>query len=91
MVRTCLRVALALVAMAPAGAWAAETEASPGPPTRVLVVAKIKEEGNRRKLEEEAKIELRDRGVEATLGSDVLVEEDFSSEDAIRRKASGSP
>jgi hypothetical protein len=87
MVRRSLRIALALAALGPAVAWAEEPAAAvPAPAGKVLVIAKVKEEGKRRQLEEEARTKLRDRGVEATLGSDVLEESDFASEDAIRKK-----
>ena len=89
-----LRVfALALVLGVTAGmghagsAAAAEGAGEAAAPARkVLVVAKIKEETKRRHLEEEAKIELQKRGVETLLGSDVMEESDFASEDAIRKK-----
>ena len=87
MVRSSLRIALALAMLSPAVAWAEEPAATgPAPAGKVLVIAKVKEEGKRRQLEEEARTELRDKGVEATLGSDVLVDSDFASEDAIRAK-----
>ena len=88
MVRRSLRIALALAALSPAVAWAEEpaTAAGPAPGSKVLVIAKVQEEGKRRQLEEEARSELRDKGVEATLGVDVLVDSDFASEDAIRAK-----
>jgi hypothetical protein len=92
MVRRSLRIALslgtlALAALSPAAARADEpAPAAPAAAGKVLVIAKVKEEGKRRQLEEEARTELRDRGVEATLGSDVLEESDFASEDAIRKK-----
>jgi hypothetical protein len=53
---------------------------------KVLVVARVKEEGRRRQLEEKTRIELKKRGVEATLSSDVMTEEDFVSEETIRKK-----
>lgn len=60
--------------------------APPAPARKVLVVAKVKEETKRRALEEEAKIELQKYGVETILGSDVMQEGDFASEETIRRK-----
>ena len=87
MVRRSLRIALALAVLSPAVAWAEEPAAAgPAPASKVLVIAKVKEEGKRRQLEEQARSELRDKGVEATLGVDVLVDSDFASEDAIRAK-----
>jgi hypothetical protein len=59
---------------------------SPAPARKVLVVAKIREEAKRRALEEEARAELKKRGVETLLGSDVTTDADFASEDAIRSK-----
>ena len=66
----------------------AETPAgeSVAPARKVLVVAKIEEEAKRRALEEQVRLDLGDRGVEATLGVDVMSEADFASEDAIRKK-----
>ena len=58
----------------------------PAPARKVLVVAKIREEAKRRALEEEARIELQKKGVETILGSDVMTEADFASEDTIRKK-----
>lgn len=59
---------------------------APAPARKVLVIAKVKEEAKRRALEEAAAAELKKRGVETTLGSDVLTEADFVSEDVIRKK-----
>jgi hypothetical protein len=75
--------AAARAAGAETGSPAASPAASPG---KVLVIAKVQEETKRRQLEEEARTELRGKGIEATLGSDVLAASDFASEDAIRRK-----
>ena len=60
--------------------------AKPAPARKVLVVAKIKEDATRRSLESAARDELKKRGVETILGSDVMTEADFASEDAVRRK-----
>ena len=86
-------VALALVLGVVAGMGHAGSAAAPegpgeaaAPARKVLVVAKIREETKRRNLEEEARIELQKRGVETILGSDVMVESDFASEDTIRKK-----
>lgn len=87
-----IRVAVALLLTASAGARTADAAAEsaanegPAPARKVLVVAKIKEESNRRYLEGQARDELKDRGVEAVLGSDVMTEADFASEDAVRKK-----
>ena len=90
-------VALAIVLLIPAGAGGriaaadkeeagkAETTA-PAPARKVLVVAKVKEEAKRRQVEEEGKVELQKKGVEVILGSDVLQDADFASEQAIRSK-----
>ena len=67
-------------------AASAQSTDSPAPARKVLVVAKVKEEAKRRSLEEAAAAQLKKRGVEATLGSDVLTEADFASEDSIRKK-----
>jgi hypothetical protein len=56
------------------------------PARNVLVIAKIKEDATRRSLEEAARAELKKRGVEAMLGSDVMTEADFASEEAVRQK-----
>src|SRR5262245_29790404 len=64
------------------GAAAAE----PAPAKKILVVAKIQEETKRRQLEGAAQKELKEKGVEAILGSDVMVEADFASVDTIRKK-----
>jgi len=63
-----------------------EKPGEPVPARKVLVVAKVKEEAKRRALEEEGRIELQKKGVETLLGSDVMQEADFASEDAVRRK-----
>ena len=81
-------VALALALAAPSSLVCAESAAAEGaaPARKVLVVAKIKEETKRRQLEEEAQVELKKRGVETILGSDVMTEADFESVDTIRQK-----
>jgi hypothetical protein len=87
-------VALVLVLAAPWGVghtWSAapaESAAGEGaaPARKVLVVAKIKEGTKRRHLEEEARTELKKKGVETVLGSDVMAESDFASEEAVRKK-----
>jgi len=90
--RSFFRLAIALLLMAPVGAGsavaAAESAAGekPAPARKVLVVAKIQEEAKRRALEEAARTELKSRGVEAILGSDVMTEADFVSEDTVRKK-----
>jgi hypothetical protein len=58
----------------------------PAPARKVLVIAKIKEGVTRKSLEEAASGYLKKRGVEATLGSDVMTEADFASEEAVRKK-----
>jgi hypothetical protein len=78
-----------LLACVGAPATAAEEKAQegvPAPARKVLVVAKIREEAKRRALEEEARIELKKRGVETMLSADVMTEDDFASEESIRRK-----
>jgi len=86
------RVAMAvpLIAILAVGTAAAAAEStapeSPVPARKILVVAKVKEEAKRRALEEQARAELQKKGVEATLGSDVLTEADFASEQTIRSK-----
>ncbi|HET8948536.1 MAG TPA: hypothetical protein VFQ07_16265 [Candidatus Polarisedimenticolia bacterium] len=69
-----------------AGADEKTEEAGPAPARKVLVVARIREEAKRRALEEEARIELKKKGVETMLSADAMTEEDFASEDTIRRK-----
>ncbi len=93
MLRIGLRIAVAALLTASVGvgarpAGAAESAPAEGaaPARKVLVVAKIKEEAKRRQLEGAARSELQERGVEATLGSDVMTEADFASEDTIRTK-----
>jgi len=85
------RIALAtLLLTGLAGATRAEDkkkeEATPAPARKVLVIAKVQEEAKRRALEEEARIELKKKGVETMLSADVMTEADFASEDSIRRK-----
>lgn len=82
-----------LLLLAPGGAWAAEpSPAAEGkaeavaPARKVLVVAKVKEEDRRRQLEQQTRDEFKERGVEAVLGSDVLTEADFASEETLRAK-----
>ncbi len=58
----------------------------PAPARKVLVIAKIKEGATRASLEKAVAAELKKRGVEATLGSDVMTEEDFVSLEAVRKK-----
>ena len=75
--------------VAPAVASAADKKAEsegPAPARKVLVVARVREEAKRRALEEEARIELKKKGVETLLGSDVMTEDDFASEETIRAK-----
>jgi len=86
-------VTLALVLTAPWSAGgrlsAADKEgaaAEPAPAKKILVVAKIQEEVKRRQLEGAAQQELKEKGVETILGSDVMVEADFASVDTIRAK-----
>jgi hypothetical protein len=63
---------------------AAAAEAAPA--RKILVVAKIQEEVKRRQLEGAAQKELKEKGVETILGSDVMQESDFASVDTIRAK-----
>ena len=90
--RRLFRVAIALSLSFPLSPLSAETastgaaDAAPAPARKVLVVAKIQEEAKRRSLEEAAGAQLKERGVEAILGSDVMAEPDFVSEDAVRKK-----
>ena len=79
-------VAAAAVEIGAAGAEGGSPAPAPAPAHKVLVVAKIKEESKRRALEEQTRIELKKRGVETLLGSDVMTEPDFASEDTIRSK-----
>lgn len=60
-------------------------EAAP-PARKVLVVARVQEPTRRRGLEQEASVELKKKGVETLLSSDAMTEEDFASEETIRRK-----
>ena len=86
------RVAMAMLLMvplSPRSSWAASAnteDAKAAPARKVLVVAKIQEEAKRRSLEETARAELKERGVETILGSDVMTEADFVSVDAVRKK-----
>ena len=84
-----------LLLLASPGAGAAESTPTAGgdaageaaaPARKVLVVARVRQEDNRRYLEEQTGFELRKRGVETMLGSDVMTEEDFVSEETIRKK-----
>jgi hypothetical protein len=94
--RTCFPITMAmLLLLAPLGTGAGEpTPAAAGkaaaeaaaPARKVLVVARVKEEDRRRQLEGKTRAELQKRGVEALLGSDVMTEEDFVSEETIRKK-----
>lgn len=95
MPRTSVQIGLALLATALVGAGAPVTsvaatggaaEENAAPARKVLVVAKIQQEAKRRQLEEEARIELQKKGVETLLGSNVMSDADFASEDTIRRK-----
>jgi hypothetical protein len=89
-----IRIAFASLLLAGVVAAAAKIAAAkdegestaPAPARQVLVVAKIRETARRRALEEAARIELKKRGVETLLGSDVMTEADFASEDTIRSK-----
>jgi hypothetical protein len=87
-----LKIATALLLMSPMSAGLAEDSKGSAagevsaPAHKVLVIARIKEEAKRRQLEEQARVELQEKGVGTTLGSDVLVEADFASEDIIRKK-----
>lgn len=94
--RTYFPIAMAmLLLLAPSGTGAGESTptpaanaagAAPAPARKVLVVARVKQDDNRRYLEEQSGIELRKRGVETMLGSDVMTEADFVSEETIRKK-----
>ena len=64
----------------------AETPADVTPARKVLVVAKIEEEAKRRALEDQVRLDLQEKGVESILGSDVMSEADFASEETIRTK-----
>jgi len=92
MPRTLIRLAVALlltaVAVAPTAGAAAEGAAGegPAPARKVLVVAKIQQDSKRKYLEGQARDELKKRGVEVILGSDVMTEADFVSEDTVRKK-----
>ena len=87
-----LRLAIPLLLIASVSAGTAELKAasaeseSAAPARKVLVVARYKEEAKRRAQEEQARAELQEKGVEAMLGSDVLTDADFVSEDTIRTK-----
>lgn len=82
--------ALTLALLLPAGAGPAaaaeDKPAAPAPARKVLVVARVKEETKRKQVEEEGRVELQKKGVETILGSDVMQEADFASEEAIRKK-----
>lgn len=86
--RLLIAPALAALAAAALPTVAAEQPADgkPAPARKVLVVAKIQEEVQRRELEKATAAELQKRGVEPTLGSDVLTAADFESLDTIRKK-----
>lgn len=82
-------VALLLASLGAGLAVAADEKAEsvkPAPARKVLVIAKIKEGATRTSLEKAVAAELKERGVETTLGSDVMTEEDFVSEEAVRKK-----
>lgn len=90
-------IALAIVLLAPLGLEAADPAppaaesaaaeaAAPAPARKVLVVARVSQEDRRRALEGQTASELKERGVETLLGSDVLADADFVSEEAIRKK-----
>jgi hypothetical protein len=83
------RIAIAwlLIASVSAGSALIAAEGEPATPARkILVVARYKEEAKRRAQEEQARSELQEKGVEVMLGSDVLTDADFASEDTIRTK-----
>ena len=90
--RMLLGAAVGLVLVAPLSlrpADAASEEAAkekPAPARKVLVVAKVQEQAKGRSLEEAARAELKERGVETILGSDVMTEADFASEQTVRSK-----
>ena len=93
--RTCFPIAMAMLLLAPLGTGAGESTPAAGgnaageaaaPARKVLVVARVKQEDRRRHLEEQTRTELQERGVEAMLGSDVMTEADFVSEETIRNK-----
>jgi hypothetical protein len=95
MPRTCFPIAMAMLLLAPVGTGAGESTPAPAgspageaaaPARKVLVVARVRQEDRRRHLEEETRTELQARGVEAMLGSDVMTEADFVSEETIRKK-----
>ena len=69
-------------------AAAADESASgkPAPARKVLVIAKIQQDATRNSLEKMVAAQLKERGVEATLGSDVMTQADFVSEEAVRKK-----
>ena len=78
---------LAIVLVSPfASAGESAAEDGTAPARKILVVAKIKEEAKRRQLEQEGQVELKKRGVDTILGSDVMTEDDFASVEMIRAK-----
>ncbi len=82
-------VALLLGVLGAGFAAAADESAAsekPAPARKVLVIAKIKEGATRTSLEKAVAAELKKRGVEATLGSDVMTADDYVSEEAVRKK-----
>ncbi|HKQ98682.1 MAG TPA: hypothetical protein VJV75_12470 [Candidatus Polarisedimenticolia bacterium] len=90
-----LPIAMAMLLLASAGPKAADTAPpaegkataeAPAPARKVLVVARVQQEDRRRHLEEQTRTELKEKGVEATLGSDVLSDADFATEETIRKK-----
>jgi hypothetical protein len=85
------RIALATVLLTGLAAAARadekkKEEAAPAPARKVLVIARIREESKRRGLEQEASVELKKKGVETLLSADVMTEDDFASDESIRRK-----
>ena len=94
MSRTCVPIAMAMLLLASARTAAGDAPAAAGgaagetaaPARKVLVVARVSQEDRRRQLEEQTRAALQEKGVEATLGSDVMTEDDFASEEAVRKK-----
>jgi hypothetical protein len=85
-----LAIAVLLIVSVGVGTVEVNAEASAGeivaPAHKVLVVAKIEEEAKRRALEDQVRLDLQEKGVESILGSDVMSEADFASEETIRNK-----
>jgi len=97
MPRTFVSIAMAMILLATVRAASGETPADPGaaesaaggtaaPARKVLVVARVSQEDRRRQLETRTRAELQEKGVEVTLGSDVMTEADFVSEETVRKK-----